>query len=288
MRDGRKGWRWGVLMSGAFLAGLLAVGVALLLPGRGDREQGSVSPLSPATRATAPQPPPVEAPPALPRLAIVVDDLGYEPSRDAEWMKFPEKITVAVIPFGPSSRKVAESARSRGWGVVLHVPMEPENPAPDRTEGFRLRRGMTGDEMESLLDRMIEDLPQAAGASNHMGSAFTADPEAMAAYVAVLGKKGLYLLDSVTTPGSVALEAALRAGVPAARRDVFLDAGMKPGEMRLQWARAIAIAKERGAAVLICHGRAETLSTILDLLPDLRKEKVQAVPLEELLQGKGV
>jgi len=275
-------------MSGAFLAGLLAVGVALLLPGRGDREQGSVSPLSPATRATAPQPPPVEAPPALPRLAIVVDDLGYEPSRDAEWMKFPEKITVAVIPFGPSSRKVAESARSRGWGVVLHVPMEPENPAPDRTEGFRLRRGMTGDEMETLLDRMIEDIPQAAGASNHMGSAFTADPEAMAAYVAVLGKKGLYLLDSVTTPGSVALTAALRAGVPAARRDVFLDAGMKPGEMRLQWARAIAIAKERGAAVLICHGRAETLSTILDLLPDLRKEKVQAVPLEELLQGKGV
>jgi polysaccharide deacetylase 2 family uncharacterized protein YibQ len=275
-------------MAGAFLAGLLVVGVALLLPGQGNREQGPVSPLSPVPQATAPQPLPAEPPPALPRLAIVVDDLGYEPSRDAEWMKFPEKITVAVIPFGPSSRKVAESARARGWGVILHVPMEPENPAPDRTEGFRLRRGMTGDEMESLLARMIEDIPQAAGASNHMGSAFTADPEAMAAYVAVLGKKGLYLLDSVTTPGSVALETALRAGVPAARRDVFLDAGMNPGEMRLQWARAIAIAKEKGAAVLICHGRAETLKTILDLLPDLRKEKVQAVPLEELLQGKGV
>lgn len=274
-------------MSGAFLAGLLVVGVALLLPGRGIREQGPASPLSPAPQATAPQLPPVEAPPALPRLAIVVDDLGYEPSRDAEWMKFPEKITVAVIPFGPSSRKVAESARARGWGVILHVPMEPGNPAPDRTEGFRLRRGMTGDEMETLLARMIEDIPQAAGASNHMGSAFTADPEAMAGYVAVLRKKGLYLLDSVTTPGSVALETALRAGVPAARRDVFLDAGMNPGEMRLQWARAIAIAKEKGAAVLVCHGRAETLKTILDLLPDLRKEKVQAVPLEELLQGKG-
>jgi polysaccharide deacetylase 2 family uncharacterized protein YibQ len=274
-------------MAGAFLAGLLVVGVALLLPGQENREQGPVSPLSPVPQAPAPQPLPVEPPPALPRLAIVVDDLGYEPSRDAEWMKFPEKITVAVIPFGPSSRKVAESAHARGWGVILHVPMEPENPAPDRTENFRLRRGMTGNEMESLLARMIEDLPQATGASNHMGSAFTADPEAMAAYVAVLGKKGLYLLDSVTTPGSVALTAALGAGVPAARRDVFLDAGMMPGEMRSQWVRAIAIAKEKGVAVLICHGRPETLKAILDLLPDLRKEKVQAVLLEEIFRRKG-
>lgn len=275
-------------MSGAFLAGLLVVGVALLLPGRGDREQAPVSPVSPVPQATAPQPLPVAPPPALPGLAIVVDDLGYEPSRDAEWMKFPEKITVAVIPFGPSSRKVAESARARGWGVILHVPMEPEKPSSDRTELFRLRRGMTVDEMESLLDRMIGDLPQATGASNHMGSAFTADPGSMAAYVAVLGKKGLYLLDSVTTPGSVALATALGAGVPAARRDVFLDAGMMPGEMRTQWARAIAIAKENGAAVLICHGRPETLKAILDLLPDLRKEKVKAVLLEEILQGKGM
>jgi polysaccharide deacetylase 2 family uncharacterized protein YibQ len=217
-----------------------------------------------------------------------VDGLGYEPTRDAEWMKFPEKITVAVIPFGPSSRKVAESARTRGWGVILHVPMEPESPASDRTERFRMQRGMTAEEMESLFTRMTEDIPQARGASNHMGSAFTADPGAMAKYVSILGKKGFYLLDSVTTSRSAALDAAQRAGVPAARRDVSLDAQMKPGEMREQWEKAIAIAKEKGAAVLICHGRTETLKAILDLLPELRKEKIQPVLLEELLKGKGV
>ena len=280
-------------MSGAFLSGLLAVGVALLLPGQGDKEPGSaVSPLAPvpqpaAQQAAAPQPAPAEAPIALPRLAIVVDDLGYEPSRDAEWMKFPEKITVAVIPFGPSSRKVAESAAARGWGVLLHVPMEPDNPVPDRTEGFRLRRGMSGDEMESQLERMIGNVPKSAGVSNHMGSAFTADPGSMAAFAAILAKKRLYLLDSMTTRGSVAMDAALRAGVPAARRDVVIDDGMKPGEMRLQWTRAVSIAKEKGAAILICRGSMEILRTILELLPDLRKEKVEAVLLEDLLRNKG-
>jgi hypothetical protein len=219
-------------------------------------------------------------------LAIVVDDLGYEPSRDAEWLKFPVRITVAVLPFGPSSRKVAESARARGWGVILHVPMEPERPASDRTEPFRIRRGMTADEMESLLARMTSDLPQASGASNHMGSAVTADPEAMATYVSVIGKKGFFLLDSVTTPKSVAMEAAQRAGIPAARRDVLLDVDMNAEEMRRQWERALSIAREKGTAVLVCHGRMETLRTMLELVPRLGDEKIQAVTLEELLRGK--
>jgi polysaccharide deacetylase 2 family uncharacterized protein YibQ len=146
---------------------------------------------------------------------------------------------------------------------------------------------MTADEMDSLLARMTENIPQATGASNHMGSAVTADPEAMATYASALRKKGLFLLDSVTTPRSVAPEAAQRAGIPAARRDVFLDAAMDSGEMRRQWERALSIAREKGAAVLICHGRMETLRMMTELLTRLKYEKVQAVTLEELLLGTG-
>jgi len=277
-----------MLMFGAFLAGLLIVGGVLLLQDQGN----APSPLAPPPAAQPPAPaaqavPPPASPPP-PRLAIVVDALGYEPSRDAEWLKLPARITVAVIPFGPSSRNVAESARARGWGVILHVPMEPEAPASDRTERFRIRKGMSADEMESLLTRMAEGLPQATGASNHMGSAVTADPGAMAVYVSVLKKKGFFLLDSVTTSKSVALEAARRAGVPAARRDAFLDAGMNREEMRRQWERAVSIARERGTSVLICHGRTESLRMLLELLPRLKEEKVQAVTLDELLLGKGL
>lgn len=283
-RSGR--WhRLGILMFGAFLAGLLTVGALFLLPGQVDAPSPVSPPAAPApARAVTAVPPP--AAPLLPRLAIVVDDLGYEPSRDAEWLKIPERITVAVIPFGPSSRKVAESARAKGWGVILHVPMEPEAPASDRTERFRIRRGMSPDEMESLLARMAEELPQATGASNYMGSAVTADPRAMDAYVSALKKRGFFLLDTLTTSKSVAVEAARRAGVPAARRDAFLDAAMSSEEMRRQWRRSVSIAREKGAAILVCRGRTESLRVMLELLPRLKQEQVQAVTLEELLLGK--
>src|SRR5512134_529594 len=289
--EGERNRRWrrlGMLMVGAFLAGLLTVGALFLLPGQVDAPPSPMASPQPAAPAPAQAvtaiPPP--AAPRLPRLAIVVYDLGYEPSRDAEWLKVPETITVAVIPFGPSSRKVAESARAKGWGVILQVPMEPEAPASDRTERFRIRRGMSADEMESLLSRMAAELPQATGASNYMGSAVTADPEAMDVYVSALKKRGFFLLDSLTTSKSVALEAARRAGVPAARRDAFLDGSMSAEEMRRQWKRSISIAREKGAAVLICRGRMESLRVMLELLPRLKQEQVQAVTLEELLLGK--
>ena len=296
----------GMLMLGAFLAGLLAVAAALLVPGRraespfstplpapvklGQTAASGSAPSSASAPTPASSPPPspaaVPAPRAEARLAVIVDDLGYDPSADAESLKMPEKVTLAVIPFGPSSRRIAQSARSRGFTVLIHVPMEPESAASDRTEGFRMRRGMSRGEMDALLSRMMQDVPQAAGASNHMGSAFTADPEAMGTYAVLLRAKGLYLVDSVTTPRSTAIDAARAAGIRAARRDVSLDADLSPGEMRAWWDKAVSIAREKGAAVLVCHGRPETLRFVAGLLPGLRSQGIHPVTLDELLDER--
>ncbi len=283
-------------MLGAFLAGLLAVAAALLVPGRQPESPFSPPPPAPMKLGQPAAPGSAPAPPASPvpgpatsagsRLAVVVDDLGYDPASDAESLKMPERVTLAVIPFGPSSRRIAEAARSRGLTVLIHVPMEPESPASDRTEGFRMRRGMSRDEMDTLLSRMMQDVPQAAGASNHMGSAFTADPEAMGTWAALLRAKGLYLVDSMTTPKSVGLDAARTAGVRAARRDVFLDADLSPREMRARWDKAVSIAREKGEAVLVCHGRPETLRFVAGLLSGVKDQGIRAVTMDELLADR--
>lgn len=280
-------------MLGAFFAGLVTIGVAVLMPGGESRDpaespsQGESEPpaaIPPGTTQSSARAVPAQIP--IPRLAIVVDDNGYDTTRDAEWLKFPEKITLAIIPFGPSSRRLAKAAHERGFGVLIHIPMEPVSPVSDRTDGFRFRRGMDREEMNALLDRMVEENSWATGVSNHMGSAFTADPESMAAFAALLKSRGLFFLDSMTTSRSVAVQAALQAGIPVARRDIFFDTDKQPEEMRLQWNRALSIAKEKGRAVLVCHGRKESLRAILDLVPDLETEGVRAVTLDELFAGE--
>ena len=284
--SGRKWWGWAALMLGAFLAGLLLVGVALIRAPDVERPTGDNLVTSPA--AIPPSAVPSDngaagrVPPG-PRLAIVVDDLGYDPVRDAEWLDFPERITVSVLPHGPSSKSFGASARTHGFGVILHVPMEPEGGVADRTEPFLLRRGMTPEEIADRFARMAADVPQANGASNHMGSAFTSDLIAMTAFAQALKGKGFFFVDSVTSAGTVGIMAMEQAGVPATRRDIFLDEDGRPEEMRRQWSAAVALAKERGGAVLLCHSRRETRKALLELLPQLRKEGIRPVTVEELL-----
>jgi polysaccharide deacetylase 2 family uncharacterized protein YibQ len=285
---GRKRWGWAALIAGAFLAGMLLVGVALIRSPEMERPAGDNLANSPAAiPASTVAPDNGTAVPAPgPRLAIIVDDFGYDPVRDAEWLDFPERITVSVIPHGPSSKSFAASARSHGFGVILHVPMEPEGAVADRTEPYLLRRGMPPEEIATRFARMAADVPQADGASNHMGSAFTSDLAAMAAFAQALRGKGFFFVDSVTSAGTVGNMAMEQAGVPAIRRDVFLDDDGRPEEMRRQWDAAIALAKERGQAVLLCHSRRETRKALLELLPQLRREGIRPVTVEEMLAAR--
>jgi polysaccharide deacetylase 2 family uncharacterized protein YibQ len=277
-------------MAGAFLAGLLLVGIALIRAPEAERPTGDNLANAPAAIPTSSMPSdngagrPAPGPPG-PRLAIVVDDFGYDPVRDAEWLDFPERITVSVLPHGSSSKSFAASARTHGFCVTLHVPMEPEGAVADRTEPFLLRRGMTPEEIADRFARMAADVPQAKGASNHMGSAFTSDLAAMAAFAQALKGKGFFFIDSVTSAGTVGSMAMEQAGVPATRRDVFLDDDGRSGEMQRQWSAAIALAKERGQAVLLCHARRETRKALLELLPQLRREGIRPVTVEELLMA---
>ena len=272
-------------MAGAFLAGLLLVGVILILGPEADRTMGdNLAESSAAIPTPATVSDNVAAGPApAPRLAIVVDGFGYDPVRDAEWLDFPERITVSVLPYGPSSKSIAASARTHGFGAILHIPMESEGGVADRTEPFLLRRGMAPEEIADRFARMAADVPQVNGASNHMGSAFTSDLAAMTSFAQALKGKGFFFVDSVTSAGTVASMTMEVAGVPAARRDVFLDDDGRPEEMRRQWAAAVAMAKERGEAVLLCHSRRETRKALLELLPQLRREGIRAVTVEELL-----
>jgi hypothetical protein len=281
-------WGWAALVAGAFLAGLMLVGVALLRAPETERLAGDNLAGSPAAVPSSSLPSdngaagPAPDPPA-PRLAIIVEDLGYDPVRDSEWLDFPERITVSVLPHGPSSKSFAASARTHGFGVILHVPMEPEGAVADRTEPFLLRRGMTPAEMADRFARMAADVPQANGASNHMGSAFTSDLAAMTSFARALKGKGFFFVDSVTSRGTVGVMVMKQEGVPATRRDVFLDDDGRSEEMRRQWAAVIALAKERGEAVLLCQSRRETRKALLELIPQLRREGIRPVTVEELL-----
>ena len=72
-------------------------------------------------------------------------------------------------------------------------------------------------------------------------------------------------------------------GVPAIRRDVFLDSDPAPEMVAREFERLKSLARERGFAVAIGHPYPETLAFLEHAIPGLVEEGIQLVPLSELI-----
>lgn len=218
----------------------------------------------------------------LPKVAIVIDDLGQDIRQFWRVLEIDAPVTVAILPFLPHSRKVAEEATSMGKEVILHLPMEPKDASNNPGRGA-LSTSMTGEEVEAQLKKDLEAIPYIRGVNNHMGSRFTEDEGRMKVVLEVIKGRGLYFLDSKTTPHSTVSRLAKSMGVRAIDRQVFLDNEEDREYVKGQVERLITIAKDKGHAVAIGHPHPSTLSALKEMLPLLKEAGVEVVPLSSLV-----
>ena len=85
----------------------------------------------------------------------------------------------------------------------------------------------------------------------------------------------------------MAYETARELGIPAAERQVFLDADGTPEGIRGEIERWKALARERGAAVAIAHPHPGTLEVLREEIPEAREEGFVFVPVSFLLDRTG-
>jgi polysaccharide deacetylase 2 family uncharacterized protein YibQ len=222
-----------------------------------------------------------------PRLAVVIDDIGRNRAEAIGFLDLRVPVTLAILPHQPHSKEIATLARSRGREFLLHLPMEPQGyPATNPGEGALLS-GMSHARVKELIESALRAVPGASGVNNHMGSRLTEQEQTMRWVMEDLRGRGLYFLDSLTSPKSVAGSAAVQAGLAWARRDVFLDNVREESAVRAQFRRAVERAKTGGRAVAIGHGNELTLKVLEEAEPMLRSAGVRVVPLREVLQGGG-
>ncbi len=222
--------------------------------------------------------------PAVPavkgRIAIVLDDWGYNrvDLDMVEEIKYP--LTLAILPNISYSRQAAEELASRGFEIILHLPMEPQEKY-----GLEKNTVMVSLDKARILEILNKDLasvPYAKGVSNHMGSRATSDSKTMEIIFGELKKKGLYFLDSFVTAKSVCSRQARKMHLVCFRRDVFLDNKQEPNYIKRQLNQLKLKARAQGFAVGIGHDHKITLEVLKEALPQLSKEGYKLVYLSEL------
>ncbi len=198
---------------------------------------------------------------SLPKVAIIIDDLGYDEKIGMELLDFPVELTYSFLPYAPYTRKLSRLAHRHGKTVFLHLPLEPEDSSKDPGPGA-LYLADSPQEQREKFENCLSQVPYARGVNNHMGSAFTADRAAMANIMSVVQQRSLLYVDSITTSQSLGVETARHAGVKVFSRSVFLDNVVDEEMVCVQLEKLVREAERVGMAIGIGHPHRETRNAI--------------------------
>jgi len=222
----------------------------------------------------------------IPKVAIIIDDLGYDRFMAEKFFKLESVLTFSVLPHSTFHRKIADKAHAKGFEVMLHLPMEPlEYPAVDPGLGA-LITSMTPDQLIEQLNVNLEAVPHIAGVNNHMGSKMTTVSAQIYQIFSVLKKRHLFFIDSRTTKETLCKSSARLFKLPFAERDIFLDNIQEAGAIRKQIEKLIFIANNHGEAIGIAHPHIVTYEVLRQEIPRIEK-KLELVPASKLVKQVG-
>ena len=223
------------------------------------------------------------------KVAIVLDDWGYNSSDLSLLFDIKRPVTVSILPNLRYSEKVAREAKHNGYETMLHLPLESRNN--EISEKDTIYCCMNQDEIIRALKLSLATVPGISGVNNHQGSKATEDTRTMGIVLAELKNEKLFFLDSLTTDKSVCPATAKKIGLKYAKRDIFLDEppsklGDKEQSLYIQKQlyKLSSLAIRKGSAIGIGHDKKITLKVLRDMMPQLEKQGIKFVFMSELAQ----
>ena len=234
----------------------------------------SVSPVEPDAPAVEKE--------LLPRLAIVIDDVGISKAAIKKLFALGMPLTFAILPRQRHSTELANLIHEAGYEIIIHMPMEPDDVNGNNPGKGALLLSQSDEAIRESVKKMISEIPHAAGTSNHMGSKFTKDYDKMRTVLEEIKSSGLYFLDSRTTPGSVAFKLAQQMGVKSSSRRVFIDNELDTEAIKNELRRAIRYAISKGEAVAIGHPHKQTIVALAQMKEAIENAGIELVPASRL------
>ena len=221
------------------------------------------------------------------QIAILIDDIGFDLRVLRRLAEIPAPLAFAVLPHTPHAAEAAEFLHNGKREILLHLPMEPLSYPKHAPGAGALMADMDETQILERLSENFAAVPHVAGVNNHMGSRFMEDAPRLKMAMKELKKRGLYFVDSRTSPHSQGREAAAAAGIRFAARDIFIDHenGYEAALENLRKAASRRMKEDGKPLLLIGHPHTDTIRALEDVLPLWKKEGIQVVELSRCLNN---
>jgi uncharacterized protein len=222
----------------------------------------------------------------IPPVAIVIDDFGQAGGNLLQgFAELDDNVTFAILPDLPNTQKTAKLANIYGHEVILHIPMQALDAKQNPGKNY-VHTGQEKAEIKTMIDGFLNQIPQAIGANNHMGSGVTSDYNTIYAVLEVLDKKGLFFLDSKTSSSSKVISAAKDLNTDYCARDIFLDVPDVSNATLNAKLKELEKFRGRVEPVIIishCHNQAK-LDAMRSFVSQLKGMGIRLVPLSDAVK----
>ncbi|MDP8266720.1 MAG: divergent polysaccharide deacetylase family protein [Candidatus Aceula meridiana] len=226
---------------------------------------------------------PKAAPEPIGRIAIILDDWGYNSKGCAFLEKIDIPVAVSILPELHYSQDMARCAHQNNKEVMLHLPLEPHKFSETYPDGYVILSSMTKDEVFAHLDKFFKNIPFVVGANNHMGSKATENRELMKTIFSYLHKNNFFFIDSLVSSDSICESVAQGEGVSFLRRNVFLDNEANSEYIKGQLDQLAKRARKYGFALGIGHDRPLTQKALLEYGQEMKNQGFDFVTVKELI-----
>ncbi len=211
------------------------------------------------------------------RLAIVIDDMGYNISLTHKFESLGLPLAFSFLPYAPFSHDLSKEASFKGFVVMIHMPSQPEdyplhNPGKDAIFLWSSKTDTI-----NKLKEAYKIIPTALGLNNHMGSAILRDRKHLDYIMEFLKEKHLFFVDSATVKDSLGCTEAIKFKVPCARRSVFLDNFKRVPYIKGQIREALRLLKTRDDVLAIGHCDIKTYEALYEMRHILKKYTVPVI-----------
>ena len=220
-----------------------------------------------------------------PTITIIIDDLGYRLQDDLRALKLPGPVAYSILPHGPHTNRIAQTASDQGRELLLHQPMQALDKNKYLGPGG-LTLNMSREEFVKTLTVNLRRVPNIIGVNNHMGSLLTQHPGHMQWLMETLKSRGYLFIDSMTSNESIAATVADENNLPYLTRDVFLDHVQNRSFVRNKFIELIDKAKQKGSALAIGHPHPETIQVLSEMLIDVERHGVNLVGVKTMYAKK--
>lgn len=220
-----------------------------------------------------------------PKIAIIMDDMGYSKESFEELKKLNVKLTFSFFPSGTYTKILACEAYSTGYDCMLHLPMEPVSFPKDNPGNDAIFINMKKEDIKETVELHLKSVPFIVGVNNHMGSRATAEKDIMLIVLDIIKKNNLFFVDSLTTQKSVCEEVAREIGFKILKRDVFIDSSQPNYDIaKNSLKKLVVLAKKKKKVIAIGHPLKSTISALQEEVPLILKEGIEFVTISEFIK----